>query len=247
MAKKKQTPIEAYEANIADARTLVAYARALANQRTRKMRKEWRDRVGDALRIPQYQRDDLDGIESGDLVVVLKPGTSFTRADFDDRQPLLRQALVAACAAFETYLGDKAMERLAGVLWAEEPPKRLQDIPLTVGQWIEIENKYKRRRRGIRPVVEEHIRLNSSTASNKVGEVLSTIGVKNWAAQVDAHRGKKKGETVGDLDALTDRRNRIAHAADRRGRGRASLTADEVEQQLTVIDDVVNALESIVQ
>ncbi|MCY4615056.1 MAG: HEPN domain-containing protein [Chloroflexi bacterium] len=244
---KKQTPLEAYEANVADARTLVAYARAFANQRTRAMRKEWRERVGDAFRIPGYQRDDLDGIESGDLIVVLKPGTPLARSDFDDRQPLLRQALVAACAAFETYLGDKAMERLAEALWGEEPPTRLQEIPLTVGQWIEIEGKYERKRWGVRAVVEEHIRVNSSTASNKVGEVLSTVGVKNWAAQVDTHRRKKRGETVSDLDALTERRNRIAHAADRRGRGRASLTADEVDRQLAVIDEVVAALESIVQ
>ena len=40
---------------------------------------------------------------------VFFPGSSVQRTDFVDARPLLRQAVVAACAAFETYIGDKAM------------------------------------------------------------------------------------------------------------------------------------------
>ena len=245
MPYRKPTPIEAYEGNMADARRLVSYARALENQRSnRRMRVELRRRLGGALEYPQRQHDDIDGIESSDLFVVLKPGSSLTRSDFEDRSPLLRQALVAACAAFETYLADKAMTRLSDVLKGDELPRRLRDIPLTVGRWRGIE-RYERRSWGIRSVIEEHIREHSSTAPSKVGEVLATVGVTNWAKRVDAYRKVAKEQTDKDLKLLTERRNRIAHAADRKGRGRSPIDVGEVERHLAVLDEVVRALEAI--
>ena len=246
MANRKPSPYEAFRDNIADAEALMNYARAFNNRRRdRRMRQELRNRVGDALNVRSNQRDDLDCLESDDLFVVFMPGGNLGREHFIDLRPLLRQAIVAACAALETYVADKAMDFVSDALAADKMPKRMQDISLTVGHWAEIEEKYVRRQWGIRPIIWEHIQNTSSTAPSNIGIVLSTIGVTKWADTVDDARGIDRKTTVKELDAITKRRNQIAHTADRKGRGRASLEFVEVQQHIETIKDVVDALEGL--
>ena len=243
---KKPKPMETFEANIADAESLLSYSRALGNQRTRRMRKELRERVGEALRVSKKEQSELDCIESDDLFVVIRPGSSLTRSDFEDRRPLLRQAIVAGCAALETYIADKATERISDLLRSEEPPRRIKDVSLTVGHWLEIEARYERRGWGIRSIVEEHIRETCSTAPNKIGEVLSTVGVAKWASKIDKARKVPAGTTVEELDEISKRRNRIAHSADRVGQGRASLDADQVGDYLRILREVARAVDKVI-
>ena len=100
-SKAKPTALQAFEINMADARHLVGIAEALTNTRARRMRRELRDRIGEALRVPARQRESLDCLQSDHLFVTFLPGAGINRSDFDDARPLLRQALVAACAATE--------------------------------------------------------------------------------------------------------------------------------------------------
>jgi amidase len=75
------------------------------------MRRELRERLGDALGIPKKHWDTLDCIESQDLFAIFKPGGAASRDSVSEPQlrPLLRQALVAACAAIETFVLDAAL------------------------------------------------------------------------------------------------------------------------------------------
>lgn len=242
---RKATPLEAFEDNIADAEALLAYAAALRNQRQRRMRRELRVKVGEALGIPVAQRDDLDCIESGDLFIVLKPAGGLDREDFRDQRPLLRQAIVAGCTALETYVGDKAMEFVGPALRAKKPPADLREVPLTVGMVLDIEREYQRKGWGMRKSIEKYIRRESSYAPSHISSVLATIGFNGWANKVDAHRGVAKGTTGTQLESITKRRNVIAHSGDRRGQGRASLEPTEVEQHLKVLREVVDSLEHL--
>lgn len=242
---KKPEPIASFETNMADAEALVAYARHFTNERVRRMRKELRSRVGDALRIPQRDQEGLDCIESDGLFLVFKPGGGIDRQAFDDLRPLLRQAIVAGCAAFETYVADKAMKHVGPALRSDRPPPRLKEIPLTVGYWIDTEQKYKRRGWGLRRLVEDHMREVSSVSPSQVGLVLSSVGVRDWEKKVDARRGVTRGETAADLKRIAERRNRIAHSGDRVGQGRAQLEINEVEAHLEVLISVTDALEYI--
>ena|SRR5216683_345557 len=115
---RKLSPIEIFELTIEDADHLVALVEGFTNRRVRRMRAELRERIGEALRVRVRDRSDLDCLESDDVFLVFKPSGRLTRDDFTDARPLLRQALVAACAAFETYLGDKAMSRVGPLLKA---------------------------------------------------------------------------------------------------------------------------------
>lgn len=245
MARLKPEPFEAFTNNVSDAETLLSYAVALKNRRTRRMRRKVGECIRATLRIPKKRMGRFDCLVSDDLLLVFIPGGTLSRDSFDDLRPLLRQSLVAACAALETYVADKAMDFVGQALHAEEPPRRMRDIQLTVGRWAEIENQYKRRQWGIRSVVEEHIRETSSTAPNKIAQVLSTVGVKDWLRSVDAARSVSAGKTEQELAAITERRNRIAHTADRKGRGRASITPEDVRGHIETIKAVVDATEAM--
>lgn len=247
MTQPKLQAYQAFRDNFGDAEALLNYAVSFENQRTRGMRLELRNRVGEALRIPRKERDQLDCLESDDIFLVFLPTGNLNRDHFLDRRPLLRQSLVAACAALETYVADKAMDFVGPAIRAEAPPRRMRNISLTVGHWIEIERTYKRRGRGIRNAVEEHLRETSSTAPNRIAEVLSTVGVQDWVKRVDKLRQVKPGTTEAELKGLTERRNRIAHSADRQGRGRASLEVDEVTSYLGIIKSVVEATETLLE
>lgn len=242
----KPTALEAFETNISDARHLVGIAEALTNTRVRRMRRELRDRVGEALRVRPKDRDKLDCLQSDHLFVTFLPGAEISRSDFDDARPLLRQAIVAACAAGETYLADRAMELVGPLLTKDTATPRLRGIAMDLGQWIDIDERYERKKWGLRgQVIEPYVRREASTDPTKVGLVLSLLGVNDWSAKVDKERKVERGATKALLDRLTDRRNRIAHEGDRSGRGRAALTAAEVTRDLDELESVVSAIAAV--
>ncbi|MBI2708833.1 MAG: hypothetical protein HYX34_03965 [Actinobacteria bacterium] len=245
--KRKLSPIEAFELNMSDAHQLVKLVEGFKNQRAYRMRAELRNRIGDALRIADRKRSELDCLQSGDVFLTFLPGSRLARADFEDPRPLLRQSLVAACAAVETYLGDKVMQNVGPLLRSEATlTPRLGNLQLGLEAWMRIEQNYKRKRWGLREfVVEPYVRENCSTAPNKVGVMLSLVGLDDWAKKVDGQRRVARGETVKCLERITGRRNRIAHQGDRVGRGRASLDVKEVEDDLAALESIVRAIEAL--
>lgn len=120
------------------------------------------------------------------------------------------------------------------------------EIPLTVGEYRTIDNTYKKHGWGVRGIVEAAIRQQASTAPNQIGVVFSMIGIKDWSKKVDRERGCKAGTTVEQLDAITKRRNQIAHNADRSGSGRASLAIEQTSIYLSQIEEITHALEKVV-
>lgn len=246
--KAKPRARQAFDDNIADAQTLVQMARSLVNQRSYRMRAEKRAKLGEALGIARKRHDALDCIESADIFAVFTPGSKLTRESFSEAslRPLLRQALVAACAAVETFVADRVMERFAQTLDRDERPDRLLRLPMTVGDWLEIEEKYDRRKWGLRKVVEIEVRRRVASASpSQVGVAFSIVGERDLWKRVDHHRKVSKGSSERALQRIYERRNQIAHAGDRKGHGRATITADEVESDLNCILEIVSALDAL--
>lgn len=246
MARTKAPDARAvFEKNMVDARVLLDYARALHNKRKNTLRAEMRDRLGEALRVPKSGRDKLDGLQSELAFMIILDKSKIDRSVFTDAGPLLRPAIVAACAALETFVADRVIERIGDALRATEVPKRLREIPMSVGDWSDIERKYSRRGWGVRKKIDEAIREMSSTSPSKLGQTLSTIGIKDWAQKVDTARRVKKGTTVDELEKIATRRNRIAHSADRVGTSTAKITIEEVEEIVAQIESIAQALDSV--
>ncbi len=243
----KPSPVEAFQLNIADARWLIQTSQVLQNQRVRRMRKELRESIGAVLRLPERDYDDLDCFESDDLFVVIKPRAAIDRSHVGDLNLLLRQSIVAGCAALETYVADAVCIRI-GLPIREQGalPARLGRLTMTLADWKFIEDRYDRRRRGLRErVLVPTVREMASTAPNQIGALLAMLGVDDWAKKVDGARKITKGTTVSDLDDLTSRRNRIAHEGDRRGYGRSHISVEEASRYVNVVVEVVNGIEAI--
>lgn len=248
MSARKLQPIEAFELNMEDAHHLVRLVEGFTNQRTRRPRREWRERVGTALSVPKGRWEDLDCVESDDVAVVLKPDSSLSREHFSDHKPLLRQALVAACAAAETFLADKVMEVVRQQTTSvSAASSRLRKLTLSVEDWLYLEQNYSYRRRGLHErVIEPHVREMASTSPRQVGMLMSLIGVSDWTKRLDSSRQVEKGDTERLLERVTLRRNRIVHTGDRQGRGRAPLAISEVKADLEALSSVVHAIEKVV-
>lgn len=239
------SPLDVFEDNMADADRLVALAEALLNTRARRMRRELREAVGDALGVLRRDREALDCVESDDVFVVLKPGGRFGRAHFTEPElrPLLRQAVVATSAAVETYIADKACEYIPVALSTPRPP-RLKEVSVNLSEILDLDAQYTRRGWGYRRILQTYLRDTASPAPNKVGIVFSIVGQKVDWARLDASRKVARGRSMKDLEALYERRNGIAHQADRAGKGRRSISLDEVRELLAGARSVVEALDS---
>lgn len=244
---QKPTAAEAFELNMADADELLRLVRVLADTRKNRMRLEHREAVSQVLGISRRDRDRLDRFESDDIYGVIKPGACIERKDLTEEalRPVLRQALVAACAAVETFVADRVMERWSGAVNAETIPGRLLELPMTVGDWLRIESRYERKKWGLRELAEIEIRNRASPSPSQIGQLFSVVGEKNLWRRVDSHRGSARGLSEHTLDRIYARRNKIAHEGDRVGRGRAHISRDEVQQDLVAIRDVIAGLESI--
>lgn len=245
---KRQTPSERFASNLADAELLLAVADGLVNRRARRMRSELRESLGEAFRLPKKQRDRLELLESSHLWMVFKPGTPLRPDQLEDLSPLLRPAIVMACAALETLVADIAIARLGSALASDVLPRRLKEIPLNVGQWMEFRSRYKRQHWGVRGAIEEWIEEYASTAPNKIGELFSAVGLESGVfKRVDRHRGVAGGTTERELNEITARRNRIAHAADRVGSRRATLSFKDAQSAVTAVRSIGHAIAMVAQ
>jgi hypothetical protein len=116
---------------------------------------------------------------------------------------------------------------------------------MTVDDWLRIERDYQRKHWGLRQIVELEIRQRSSPTPSVIGELFSMVSQKDVLKRVDALRGVERGKSAEQLEIIRQRRNRIAHAGDRKGRGRATISVREVEGYLNEVGDIVGALEAV--
>jgi hypothetical protein len=246
-APPKMSARDAFNLNMQDAEMLVELAKLLSNQRVRKMRVELRERLGGALSLPQKHWDDLECLENERVFVTFKPGHAEWRERLDEPKlrPLLRQALVAACAAIETFCADRVMELYPAAIRQDPPPSRLLELSLTVDDYLTIERKYTKKGWGLRQVVELEVRQRASPAPAQIGQLFSLVGESGLFPQIDTSRKVAKKVSTQELDRIVERRNLIAHTGDRSGRGRATISVAEVETDLATIVEIIDALDQL--
>ncbi len=247
---RKPTPMGAFDLNMGDAVWMIELAEALANQRSRGIYSGTRESLGTALRMTKKVQDGFEVMESDDFFVIIKPGSDVTLESLQDRTALLRHAIVAACAATETYFADRIIELVRPQLRAHRTrngalPPRLRSIQLTVGEAIELDHQYKNRRGLTERVVAPYIRERASVDPGALGEALSVAGHKGVFARIDAALEWPKGRCEKRMTEVANRRNVIAHTGDRAGRGRSPLSVDEARGITDDLTAIVHAAESL--
>ena len=242
----RSTPLEVFEDNIADAERLLLVTRMLLNTRTYRMRRELRDRVGSAMRLPKRHWDELDCVESSDLFLVLLPSGGASREFFTapELRPMLRQTIVAACTAVESYVAEKSCSYIAGAI--REPSGALNRLPVSFRDLLMVAD-YEKHGWAYRKLLKKQIEEMASAKPNKISDVLEVVGKKPnklWP-RVDAHRGMEPGASCRQLEELVARRNRIAHTGDRTGRGKAQLRIREVDMHVQNARQIVEGLDAV--
>jgi hypothetical protein len=118
-------------------------------------------------------------------------------------------------------------------------------MTITIEDWHEV-NGYERRVRGL---VEVSLRTRvaelSSAHPDPIGKLLAMIRVEGWTQKVDGQRKVAKGTTHKQLKDLATRRNAIAHAGDRKGRGRAAIDLETAQAHIDNATSIVKALDMI--
>lgn len=111
---------------------------------------------------------------------------------------------------------------------------------------MEIHEGYTHKKRGLRKNVIEHfVYERASTAPQPLGELLSLIGIRDWARTLDKARNCDRGTTVANLHRISKRRNKIAHQGDRDGRGRANITLHYVKSELDILQGVARVMDDL--
>lgn len=242
----RPTPIEVFEDNLGDAERLLLLTRMLVNTRTYKMRRELRERVGSAMGLPKRRWNDLDCVESNDLFLVLMPDGAASREVFTspELRPLLRQAIVAVCAAVESYVAEKACSYIPQAI--DAPTGALNRLPVFFRDVLMVSD-YERTGWAYRKLLKKQIDEMASAKPNKIREVLDVVGKndKNLWKRVDGHRKTSAGASCRQLEELVERRNRIAHTGDRTGGGKARLRVREVDQHVRNAREIVHAFDFV--
>ncbi|MBD0676342.1 hypothetical protein BU198_38020 [Streptomyces sp. CBMA156] len=158
---------------------------------------------------------------------------------------MLRQSLVAACAAIETFCADRVMELYPAAIKQDPPPSRLLELSLTVDDYLTIKKKYTKTGWGLRQVVELEVRQRASPAPAQIGTLFSLVGKSKLFPEIDKIRKVGKGTSTTELERIVERRNLIAHTGDRSGRGRAPISVAEVEADLAIIKAIIGALDQL--
>jgi hypothetical protein len=115
---------------------------------------------------------------------------------------------------------------------------------MTIEDWLWIEKNYKRKRWGLREVVEWEVRNIASPAPAQIGQAFGIVGQKKLWKRVDGRRKVAAGDTEKTLDRLYERRNQIAHNGDRVGRGRAAISSAEVTGDFENLVAIVDAIDT---
>ena len=170
--RAKPAPCDVFRDNLADAEALLRLARAPEHGRRPGGVGEPGGWVRAALRGPFMRGPRAGAPGRNPRHAVAGPGGHAASGGSTDLQPLLRQSLVAACLALETYVVDNAMECLAAAAGAGEFPAGRDPAP---GEPAGAACSPEGYRGKPRPVIDAYVQATRSIHPDRIGHILSSF------------------------------------------------------------------------
>jgi hypothetical protein len=133
---------------------------------------------------------------------------------------LLRQAVVVSCGALESFIWDILRENALTVIKARgrRADATLRNITLTLDDYLSLED-YDDPDDRLRQIILNRFERGSLYDLAKVDEIMQILTVRNFWNQMAAKTGIADREIKSHLTELIQRRNKIAHRADRPDEG----------------------------
>lgn len=134
----------------------------------------------------------------------------------DGTNLLLRQAVVVACTALESFFWDVLRENVLTIVRARkrQADESLRKLILTLDDYMSLED-YSDPDLRLRQIILKNFERETLYDIEKIGKIASTLTVRDFWRQVAERCGMREQDIKSQLNELISRRNQIAHRADR--------------------------------
>lgn len=186
---------------------------AVTDYRSYRIRADWAAKFKRLMHWPQ--RYEIDRVDSGDAIIILRDGSDLARADFQRGRTndLLRASLVMAVSAMDAYFHAKVCRYVIAHSKKAETGSRLMNLRITVADFVR-GNGLRYRNAALRAAVERHLYLQSLQTPENIADAVALIGVSDFWNSVAAEMGQEAKGVRKRLSAISRRRNQIAHEGD---------------------------------
>ncbi len=139
---------------------------------------------------------------------------------------LLRETVVVACTALEAFFWDVLRENVLTVVKARRTgaDESLRSLTFTLGDYISIQ-QYDDPDLRLKQIILKNFERGTLYDVNSIDKVAQTLTVKNFWEQIEKISGVPAGDLRRLIGELINRRNQVAHRADRPDEG------EEVDSQ----------------
>lgn len=129
---------------------------------------------------------------------------------------LLRQAVVVACTAVESFFWDILQENILTVVRARRSgaDASIRNLNFTLGDYISLEN-YEDKDLRLKQLILKNFERATLSSAEAIEKIALTLTVKKLFDKIEEHAGIEARELRKQIGDLITRRNKIAHRADR--------------------------------
>lgn len=129
---------------------------------------------------------------------------------------LLRQAVVVACTALESFVWDALRENVLTIVRARKrgADRSLRELTLTLDDFLSLEG-YADQDLRLKQIILKNFERGMLYDASSIERIATILTVKNYWPQVARTCGTAEGDIKEQVKELITRRNQIAHRADR--------------------------------
>jgi hypothetical protein len=129
---------------------------------------------------------------------------------------LLRNAVIVACTAVESFFWDSLRENVLTIVRARRrgADEELRKLTLTLDDYLSIEG-YADPNERLKQIILKNFERRTLYDAESVGKIAAIMTVKDFWNVVSRLCGRNATDVRRELDELINRRNQIAHRADR--------------------------------
>jgi hypothetical protein len=130
---------------------------------------------------------------------------------------LLRQTVVVACTALESFFWDSLRENALTIVKAiksRAEDEILKDIKFSLKDYISLQ-EYKDPEDKIQQIILKHFERGTLYDVGSIDQIAQTMTIKNYWEKIQQVTGIKAADLKTHIGELINRRNQIAHRADR--------------------------------
>jgi hypothetical protein len=129
---------------------------------------------------------------------------------------LLRQAMVVACTALESFFWDALRENVIIIVRARKrgADKSLRELTLTLDDYLSLE-AYQNPDDRLKQIILKNFERETLYDISSIDRIANVLTVKNYWERVAHKCGLQEKDIKSQLAELISRRNQIAHRADR--------------------------------